>query len=319
MDNGEVYTVDIDAERKQVIYGGAGDCTEIYDYSSNAIPCHIEEQSDSIIFVKFLPNERFLSITYDGVIALMEHSQEIKLEEIGEDITCVHYDEYLFVGTETGKIMIYSHDLEHVNTLGGHHSSIISIDFKENKVLSLSSEFLHAQSTNGKCHYTLKAYEATAFKYIKNDVICFAREHKIQIFKENKKLFEHSVGGNITALELVDNNLVAAGEFNYLLLIDVTRHYAIFKLEIDFLITRIELYKAFQIIFSANDGFLGFLDIRDISTLRLLDAEVGPIFAFKCDGKDIAVGGERGINLIDIDGNSLYPKESEVKNDSNEE
>lgn len=296
----EVYTVDINPERNHVIFGGKNDLAEIYDYKEDITITRVEEFTDSVIYTKFLTKDRFIVVSSNGTVALMEYENDICIIDIEEDISTAIFTDKLVLGAVSGQVYLYDAELEHINTFGGHYSEILAVDFQEGRVLSLCASYLTAHDIHGRSLFSLKATDATAFKYIASDVICFAREKKIQIFKENKKLFELKTDDNVETIELVQKSLVMGGDFDFIQLIDTTGHFATFKLHVNALVTLIRKYRDFQIIFATVDGLIGQLDIRDIKTLKYFSADVGTIFDFAIGADNVAVVGEGGFVLVDL-------------------
>lgn len=301
----ELYTVDTDSSKRYAIFGGKNNTAEIYNLLEERTVTRIEDFTDSVLYTKFLPNDRFLIITVNGVIALMEYEKDVSILDIEEDITVAHFNEKLIIGTISGKVYLYDDELEHINTFGGHTNPIISVDYKEGRVLSMCSNFLIAHSEVGKTLYTLKAYETFAFKYISSDVICFARDQKIQIFKEQKVLFEYKTIERIESIELVEKSLVIGGETDNILLIDTTGHYGIFKLKVDTVVNMIKKIEGYLIAFSTVEGLIGVIDIRSIESLRYFKPDIGVIFDFSVLGAEIVVVGEGGFAVINITEESI--------------
>ncbi|KAM0679780.1 hypothetical protein GINT2_001951 [Glugoides intestinalis] len=296
----ELYTVDTDPSKHYAIFGGKNNTAEIYNLLEERTVTRIEDFTDSVLYTKFLPNNRFLIITVNGILALMEYEKEVSILDIEEDISVAYFDEKLIIGTVSGKVYLYDDELEHINTFGGHVNPIISVDYKEGRVLSMCSNFLIAHSEVGKTLYTLKAYETFAFKYLSSDVICFARDQKIQIFKEQKLLFEYKTMERTESIELVEKNLVIGGEADSILLIDTTGHYGIFKLKVDTAVNLIKKVEEYTIAFSTVEGLIGVVDIRSLETLRYFKLNIGVLFDFSVLGTEIAVVGQGGFEVIKI-------------------
>lgn len=298
--DGELYTIDINNEKNHVIFGGMNDLAEIYDYKEDLTVTRIEDFSDSVIYTKFIGKDRFIIVTANGTIALMEYEKDICIIDIEEDISIAKFTNKLVIGTMSGQVYLYDENLEHINTFGGHYTEILAIDFQEGRILSLCENFLTAHDEQGRCLYSLKATEATAFKYISSDVICFARDKKVQIFKENKKLFEIKTEESVETIEYLEKSLVIGGYFDYIQLIDTTGHFATFNLKVNTCVSLIKKYKDFQIIFATLDGLIGKMDIRNIKSLEFFSPEVGTIFDFAIGLDKVAVVGEGGYNMIDL-------------------
>lgn len=297
----ELYTVDICPSRRCVVFGGKSDAAEIYNYEEERTVTRIEDFSDSVIYAKFVSEDRFVIATADGAIALMEYSSDICIISLEEDISAASFNERLVVGASSGRVYLYDACLEHINTFGGHSSEIISVDYKEGRVLSMCANFLVVHDEQGRVLYTLRANEAYAFKYITSDVVCFAREGKIQIFKQTKKLFEHSIEERVECIELVDKSLVIGGDFDYILLIDTAGHYATFKLNIKTGVNMIKRAGTYGIVFSTAEGLIGSLDIRNVNTLRFFSPNLGVIFDLCVSGHDVAVAGQNGFGMVNIE------------------
>lgn len=296
----EVYTADIDPSSGRALFGGQNDGAEIYNYRDDYTVTRIEDFSDSVAYTKFLPNGRFLIVTVDGIVALMEHDREVSVLSIGKDVSVCKFSERLVIGTVSGQIYLYDGELEHINTFGGHGSEIVSVDFCEGRVLSMSQGLLIAHDEHGRTLYMLRASCATAFKYIASDVICFAREKKVQIFKATKKLFECAVEDAVESIEYLSGSLVIGGSFEHLLLIDTAGHHATFKLDIGACAMLIKRYDDFKVVFSTSNGLIGLADIRNISTLRYYDPGVDTIFDFAASPDHVCVAGELGFGIVSL-------------------
>lgn len=298
--NDELYAVDINFDKNHVIFGGKNDLAEIYDFKEDVTITRIEDFTDSVIYTKFISNDRFIIVTANGTIALMEYEKDVSIIDLEEDISVAKFTDKLVIGTMTGHVFLYDENLEHINTFGGHYTEILDVDYQEGRILSLCENFLTAHDEYGRCLYSLKATQATAFKYIASDVICFAREKKIQIFKETKKLFETKMDESVETVEYIDKSLVLGGYFDYIQLIDTTGHFAIFNLKINSCVSLIKKYRNFEIIFATLDGLIGLMDIRDIKSLVFYSPQVGTIFDFSIGCDRVAVVGETGFNMIDL-------------------
>lgn len=301
----EVYAVDIDSASGLAIYGGENDGAELYNYREDAVISRIEGLGDSVLFVGFVGNGRFVVVTVDGVIALMERDREICVVNVGEDVSAACFSEFLVVGTEQGRVHVYDAELEHKNTCSGHHSEVICVDHREGRVLSLSNENFIAHNAFGTAIYSFRAQEATAFRYIAGDVFCLARDRRIQIFKETRRLFETALEDAAEAIGLLGKNLVIGGAFNHVLLVDTTHRYATFRLETGVHINQIRPVDENKMVFSTACGKIGVLDIRDIKSLRLFDAGIETIYDIEVSGSDIIAGGETGLCVFNLDGDQI--------------
>lgn len=295
----EMYSIDINSSKTHVIFGGKDNSAEIYDLLEDKTVTRIEDFTDSVIYTKYISDSRFLIVTADGTVALMEYDKDVCIIDLETDISVAIFNEKLVIGTVDGQVFLYNDELDHINTFGGHSSEIISVDYREGRVLSMCRNFLTAHDEYGRILYTLKSTEANAFRYISSDVICFAREKKIQIFKETKKLFEYAVDDRVETIEMVEKNLVLGGDFDYILLVDTTGHYAIFKLNVNTGVNLIKKMDDYKIVFSTVNDLIGILDIRNISTLKWYEPNVGVIFDFTIGDSKIGVVGEYGFGVVD--------------------
>lgn len=301
----EIYSIDINPSKTHVIFGGKDNSAEIYDLFEDKTITRVENFTDSVIYTKYISNTRFLIVTADGTVALMEYDKDVFIINLETDISVAIFNEKLVIGTADGQVFLYNDELDHINTFGGHTSEIISVDYKEGRILSMCKNFLTAHDEYGRLLYTLKASEATAFKYISSDVVCFAREKKIQIFKETKKLFEYSMEERVESIELVEKSIVLGGDFDYVLLIDTTGHYATFRLNVNTGVNMIKKLDDYKIVFSTVSDLIGILDIRNVSTLKWYEPNVGVIFDFTIGESKIAVAGEYGFVALDYNSSDL--------------
>lgn len=296
----ELYTVDISPTKKHIIIGGKNDAAEIYDYEEDRLVTRVENFSESVIYTKFLSGDQFIIVTADGTIALMEYEKDVYIISIEEDISVVVFNEKLVIGTLSGRVYLYNESLNHINTFGSHTTEILSVNYQEGRILSMCANFLTAHDEYGRLLYTLKAHNAYTFKYITSDVICFAREQKIQIFKEKRKLSEYAIEERVESVEFVEKSLVIGGDFDYILLIDTAGHYATFKLNIKTAVTLIKRRVDYEIVFSTVDGLIGVLDIRNVRTLKLFSPGIGILFDFCVFESKVAIVGQHGYGIVDI-------------------
>lgn len=305
--NDEIYSIDINKDSGLIIYGGKNQYSEVYDFNNEQIITKIDDFEDSILLAQFLPNSRFLIVTLNGTLALMEQDKEICVIQIEEDLTAAFYSkEYnrIVIGTNDGNVYLYDSELEHINTFGKTSSEIKSLYYDEYKIIGLREDQLCVWDEKGRIQFSLRANESYDFKYLPGGVVCFAHDMKIQIFKEKKKLFEIATEDVVESIEFVEKSLVIGGSFDYLLLIDTTGHYAIFKLNIKNHVLKIKRHSSHKIVFSTTADMIGLMDIRNIETLIYYDGGVGTIFDFSIDSNLIAVAGEQGYHIIDIDSSS---------------
>jgi len=301
LNENELYTIDICPTKKYVIFGGKGDSAEVYSYGDERVVTRVDEFDDSVIYTKFISDSRFIIVTNNGTIALMEYESDVCIIDIEEDVTAVVFNGKLVVGTLSGKVHLYDAELEHINTFGGHTSEILSVDYQEGRILSMSATHLTANDEHGRELYTLKTGEAYAFKYIASDVICLARDGKIQVMKQKNRLFEYAMQERVESIELVSKSLVIGGEFENIILIDTTGHYGVFKLKVKAEVTMIKKADEYRIVFATAMGMIGSVDIRDISTLKYHSSGVGVVFDFCVSWPDVGVVGEDGFAMINME------------------
>jgi len=379
----EIYSVDIDTTTKRIICGGQNDLASVYSYEEGQQLSIVDGFEDSVVFSKFLAVGRCLIVSIDGMMIITEDNAEIESLNLEETVTAVHatsldrcdtdrHDSdndssngYILVGTESGRVYVYSYDLEHINTFGGHQSEVIALSYESiagepsageskehsqpqsSRFLSLSNENLLVHDYYGRLLYAIKATEAFAFKYVGGDVVSIGREKKIQIFKETKKLFEMSLEGSIDAIELVEKSLVVTGDFKYVLLVDTTCHYAIFRIPVDVRILKMKRVAEYKVAFSTACGNIGLMDIRraginiqdqvggasgqfeGVSKLKnsnfeangqfernqqglvIYDLPFESIFDFSVSGRELIVGGDSGFIVMDLEGKVIYEERIE--------
>lgn len=265
---------------------------------------------DSILYVKFISEEVFIVVTMNGTIFLLNFNEEISSIDVGEDVEAAHYsqkDRKLVIATSSGQVFIYDDSLEHINTIGGHSTAISTVEYVNGKVISMCQDKLIVNDDNGRVLYTLKAGEAYCYKYISDDIFCFSRDGKIQIFKQNKKIHELSFEEKVKCVEYLNKTLVLGGNFDYLLLIDMSGHYATYKLNIQTSVNQIKVFDDYKVMFVTDTQLIGIVDIRKLESLRFYESLVETIFDFTFNTDLIIVGGECGCNIIDIKENGKVP------------
>lgn len=317
----EIYTVDINSEAGLGIYGGGAESAEIYNYREDYVVSAAAGYEESIVYTKFLPNGTILIVTLNGIISIIKDNKEIATEEIGEDAAVALYNGHIIVGTESGKVYIYDNELVLVNTCSGHFSSVTDVDFRDGRVYSLSESCFLIHDEYGNCIYTFRRCDSlhatkkctpTAFCHIGGEMFAVACAAHVRICKGKSIIFDVPVDNVVDTMIVIGRTLVIGGAFEQIILVDLSHHYAIFKLELGTEVTQIKFYKDNVIIFSTGCDRIGILDIRNLKTLRLLEGGVKIIYDFAFSGNDIIVGGEAGTRIFDLDGNILMGEDTMI-------
>ncbi|KAI5168724.1 hypothetical protein PAEPH01_0365 [Pancytospora epiphaga] len=296
----ETYAVDIDTSRGLIAHGGSTNCVEVYDYQAECPVYYVGEFSDSILYVKFLGDNRLLVVTVDGLISILDGASEVASINVEEAVSVARFDKNLLVGTEEGRVYLYDEELNLIATCTGHDSSLIAGYCHEDKIYSLSDHSLIIHDMYGNTVSTFRANMASSFCNISGEVFCLARDERAQVFKGTRKLFEINLEGSADAMTIVGTNLVLGGTFSQLILIDTLRHYGISRLDIGVEILECEALGTNEVIFSTVCGCIGLVDIRDIKTLRIYEVEVGTIYTFRVTTGFIVYGGEEGTGFINL-------------------
>lgn len=168
----EIYSIDINASKTFLIYGGNDQYLKIIH---NGIMFRSREIfSDSIIYVKFFDSLKLFLVTMDGgvfVIEMMESSSEglkssfadmivsqlsqeegfstelqifdnylkKELVQLGKDVTFVsHSGRVLFVGCKNGEICVFIEAQDEHFVLEGHKSGINGIEIRKNFIFTSS-------------------------------------------------------------------------------------------------------------------------------------------------------------------------------------
>lgn len=307
----EIYSVDILENSGVLIYGGINDTAIIYNYEDYHLVAKIQDFSDSVIYSKFISDEFCLVVSMNGTLLLNNFKNGTAiLESINEDVSAVNFDGKLVVGTEFGNVFIFDDKLNHINTIGGHKDSIMAVEYKNNKIYSISKYNLYIHDETGKCITMLKAHDAVAYCHVGGDVLCLGRESSIQIYKGTHRLWDMPSELAVETVEMAGKNVVVGGLFKYLMLIDTTARYATYKLEIGVEILKIKARDDCRVVFITTCGQIGMLDIRDVNTLMLFDSGVGMVFDLVLKKDKIVIAGELGATLLDYDGNAIFRTET---------
>lgn len=308
----EIYAADIAPELGLMACGGGANTAEVYDYLNERTVCSLEDFPESVIYIKILPSGKFVVVSMDGTLLLATGGDDSTVISLEEDISASKFNEYLVIGTDSGRVYLYNSELEHINTFGGHSTQILSVDYCEGRIYSLSTHNLLVHDEYGRYLHTLKSHDATSFCHIGGDVLCLGREARVQVFKGTNKLFELPSDFVVDTVDIVGKNLIVGGVFEYLVLVDTTFRYATYKLETGVKTLKVKGVDENTVVFSTPCEQMGVLDIRDISTLRLFSSLVGTVFDFAIGGNRLLVGGENGSALFDMDGTCLFQSVSDI-------
>lgn len=294
----EIYSLDIDSERGRVLYGSGADMAELYDYANDLPICRVEDFDDSVLFVKFVQNNRLIIVSLTGRIELIEETTEVFALDINEEVTAAGFNENLVLGTSSGHVYLYDETLEHINTFGGHSSEITDVKCVGEYTYSMSRNRFIVHDRLARIVYRHSAPLFTVFCCIGQDVFALARDARLDIIKGSRKLAEIPAEGTVTALEMAGKTLVVGGAFEHIMLVDTVYRYSVFKLDVKMPVSAIRAASENIILFSSTSDMIGLVDIRNIDSLRLYEPGVGTIFDFAISGNDIAAGGENGLSVF---------------------
>lgn len=104
MNDEEYYAITTNDIGNILAYGGKTEIVYICDFPTLQIKQKIYDFTDSIIFIRFLGDETFITATYDGIICtyILEENAFIEVNriDIEEDITKIDFfADLLIVGT----------------------------------------------------------------------------------------------------------------------------------------------------------------------------------------------------------------------------
>lgn len=309
----EIYSVDLCSKTNQIIYGTNKDFGELYDFVNDKSIVQARDFNDSVIFTKIIDENTYLFVSLDGTIILMKSDGEKYCLEIGEDISTVYFNNKLIIGTCSGRVYMYTADLYHLNTYHSHASEILSVFYNEPNVMSLDASKFTCSDSYGRILYQQRFQKAVSMCHIAADVYCVASFQKIDIFRREERLFSTKIEEAVNSIVFLEKDIVIGGDFTYLLLINING-YAMYRLNVDEMVTKIIKLTNNQIGFATFDGKIGIMDIRNIKTLKYYHCGVGTIFDFKKENDTIVVGGEGGVKVFDLN-KSEYACEYLLAND----
>lgn len=301
----EVYTVELNLEKRVVLYGGGDDkCTAI-DLDSGDVVAVVEDFTDSVVFCKFVGN-RFVVGCLDGTVSLMTFEDEIHSVDVGEDISKMAViRDMVVVGTCAGNVHLFSLDLTIQNVCIGQYNEIRDLDYESDRVYTLTeTNFVVFSVGNHQKIMDLDVEGGSVFGRIpSSDVFCVGSESNVSIYKNRHLMNKIDVRGTPECILYMNNYFIVGGDFDYILLISMPMNMRTFTIPIG--VSGISMVRGNGcncIAFSTYCGLVGRGDIRDEKSFRLFEAGVGTIFDLCLGENMIYVGGEHGFSAVDSTG-----------------
>ncbi|ADM11524.1 uncharacterized protein Eint_050760 [Encephalitozoon intestinalis ATCC 50506] len=301
----EVYAVDFNPSKNILIYGGGDERCIVMDLGTGDIISIVENFNDSIIFCKFVDDERFIVGSLNGTISLMTLEDEINSVEVGEDISKMKIDgDKLLVGTAQGNVHLFSLDLCIQNVCIGQHNEIQDICYERGKAYTLSeANFMVFDAKSHQKLMDLYVRDGSAMDKIPgSDVVCLGLKGCALIRKNAHLLGRIEIEGSPECILYMNNYFIVGGDFDHILLINMPMGMRTFKIPIEGMsgISRIRGDGENRIVFGTFGGVVGFGDIRDEKSFKLVEGGVGCIFDLCFKDGMIYVGGEEGFNVVDV-------------------
>lgn len=298
----EVYVVDLNEEMGVVLYGGGDDRCTAVDLEGEVVAV-VEDFRDSVVFCRFVDAERFVVGTLDGSVLLMTLEEEIYSTGVDQDISkMVFVDNKVLVGTAAGDVHVFSADLSIQNVCIGLHSEIKDLTHENGKVYALSeSRFAVFDVKTHQKTMDVRVHGGSAFdKMPASDVVCLGMERCIVIRKDAQILSRVDVEGTPECVLYMNNYFVVAGDFEYVLLINMPMGMRTFRIPVAGGVSLVKGDGQNRIAFGTYCGLVGHGDIRDEKSFRLFEGGVGTVFDLCFRGDTVYVGGETGFNVLDI-------------------
>ncbi|KMV66130.1 hypothetical protein M970_050720 [Encephalitozoon cuniculi EcunIII-L] len=309
----EVYTVDLNPRGSMVAYGGGNDRCTVMDLETGDVVSIVENFGDSVIFCKFIDGEKLLVGSLDGTISLMTLEEEINNVSVNEDISKIKVDkDKLLVGTTRGNVHLFSLDLCIQNVCIGQYSEIQDMCYESGRVYTLSeTNFMVFDAESHRKLMDLHVRGGSAIgKMPSSDVVCLGLEGCIVVRKNAHLLGRIEVDGSPECILYMNNYFIVGGDFDYILLINMPMSMRTFKIPVGVEgISDIRGDGENRIAFSTCNGAVGYGDIRDEKSFKLIEGGVGCIFDMCFKGDTIYVGGEHGFNALDIRKIEEIPRE----------
>lgn len=175
---GEIYSIDINEHKAQLIFGDGEETLYIYDLNTYTQLSKQKTAKDSIISTKFSKDKTcFLAASMDGIINIYS-SETLELISMIEDSkddeilwTDWHPKGSVFAfGVVSGAVYIYSKQGENIMSLYGHAGEVTSGCFSlDGKILlTVANDCLKIWELKNKA---IK-YTVNGFKYHKGEILC---------------------------------------------------------------------------------------------------------------------------------------------------
>ncbi|AFN83007.1 hypothetical protein EROM_050750 [Encephalitozoon romaleae SJ-2008] len=300
----EVYGIDLNARRNILIHGGGDEKCTVTDIETGDVISIVEDFSDSVIFCKFIDDERFIVSSLDGTISLMTLEGEINNVCVNEDISQIKINgDRLLVGTVGGSVHLFTLDLCIQNVCIGQCNEIQDVCYENGKVYTLSkTNFVIFDALSHQKLMDVHVRGGSAMDKIPlSDVVCLGLEGCIVVRKNSHLLSKISIEGSPECILYMNNYFIVGGDFEDILLINIPMGMRTFKIPTG--TERILSIKGDgenKIVFSTCSGVVGYGDIRDERSFKLIEGGVGCIFDLCFKDKMVYVGGEHGFNALDL-------------------
>ncbi|WEL38627.1 WD40 domain-containing protein [Encephalitozoon hellem] len=300
----EVYGIDLNPKRNMLIHGGGDDKCIVTDLETGDIISVVEDFDDSVIFCKFIDEERFIVASLDGTISLMTLEGEINNVSVNEDISRIKINgDKLVVGTVGGNVHLFTLDLCIQNVCIGQYNEIQDICYEDGKVYTLSeTNFVIFDAKSHQKLMDVHVRGGSAMDKIpSSDVVCLGLEGCIVVRKNAHLLSRISVEGTPECVLYMNNYFIVGGDFDHILLINMPMGMRTFKIPIGAeKILSIKGDGENRIVFSTCNGIVGCGDIRDEKSFKLVEGGVGCIFDLCFKNSMVYIGGEHGFNALDM-------------------
>lgn len=302
--NKEVYTIELNLRRNIALYGGGDDRCRVVDLQTDDVTTIEKKFNDSVIFCKFIDDERFIIASLDGTVSLMTVEEEINSASIDEEITkMMVVGDKILIGTINGNVHLFSLDLTIQNVCIGQYNEIKDLNYENEKVYTLSeSNFVMFNMNNHQKLMDIHMRGGSALaKMPFSDVVCLGHEGAVTIRKNAQLMTRIEVKGTPECILYMNNYFIVGGDFDCIILINMPMGMRKFSIPIG--VSGVSAIKGDgknHIAFSTYCGLVGWGDIRDEQSFTFFNGGVGTIFALCFEEDVIYVGGETGFNILDL-------------------
>lgn len=304
MENREVYGVDLSPVEGMVAYGGGDDKCTVVSLDTEDVVGVVEDFEDSVVFCKFVGDGRLIVGSLDGTICLVSLSEAINNVGVDEDVSKMKVSGgKLLVGTVRGNVHVFSLDLGVQNVCMGQYNEIRDMCYEDGKAYTLSeTNFVVFDVKSHRKLMDVGVRGGSAMdKMPLSDVVCLGLEGCVMIRKNGHLLGRFEVEGSAECVLYMNNYFIVAGDFDYILLINMPMGMRTFKVPVGVAgISHIRGDGANRIVFGTCCGAVGCGDIRNEKSFKLADGGVGCVFDLCFKDDVVYVGGEQGFNVLDL-------------------